>query len=56
MKSIFIIEDDANIREIEEFALKNSGYETEAFACAADFLRDCVKKTVSYLAGYYAAG
>ena len=39
MKPIFIIEDDANIREIEEFALKNSGYETEAFACAGDFFK-----------------
>lgn len=43
MKPIFIIEDDANIREIEEFALKNSGYETEAFACAGDFFKRLAK-------------
>lgn len=37
MQVIYVIEDDANIREIEMFALKNSGYETEGFVCAADF-------------------
>ena len=39
MANIFIVEDDQNIREIEEFALKNSGYRTEAFECAKDFFR-----------------
>ena len=37
MATIYIVEDDMNIREIEQFALKNSGYETKGFACAAEF-------------------
>lgn len=31
MASIFIVEDDVNIREIERYALKNSNYEVEEF-------------------------
>lgn len=38
MKTIYVVEDDADIREIEIFALRNSGYAAEGFACAADFL------------------
>ncbi len=49
MKSIFIVEDDANIREIEEFALKNSGYETKAFECAADFFMELRKRKPSLI-------
>ena len=37
MATIYIVEDDMNIREIEQFALKNSGYETKGCACAAEF-------------------
>ncbi|MGL5260615.1 MAG: response regulator transcription factor [Lachnospiraceae bacterium] len=37
MPLIYIVEDDKNIREIESFALKNSGYEIEDFECAKDF-------------------
>lgn len=37
MQMIYVVEDDANIREIEMFALKNSGYKTEGFVCAMDF-------------------
>lgn len=37
MTGIFIVEDDSNIREIETFALKNSGYNVEDFECAKDF-------------------
>lgn len=37
MSLIYVVEDDTNIREIEAFALKNSGYQVEDFACAADF-------------------
>lgn len=37
MATIYIVEDDMNIREIEQFALKNSGYETKGFTCAAEF-------------------
>lgn len=39
MATIYIVEDDQNIREIESFALKNSGYEVEDFACAGDFYK-----------------
>ena len=39
MATIYVVEDDQNIREIESFALKNSGYEVEDFACAADFYK-----------------
>lgn len=37
MAFIFIVEDDANIREIETIALKNSNYEVKAFENANDF-------------------
>lgn len=36
MATIYIVEDDTNIREIERYALKNSGYEAEEFSCGAD--------------------
>lgn len=36
---IYIVEDDTNIREIEVFALKNSGYTVEDFECAKDFYK-----------------
>lgn len=37
MAIVYIVEDDVNICEIECYALKNSGYEVEAFTCGADF-------------------
>ncbi|MCI5713912.1 MAG: response regulator transcription factor [Lachnospiraceae bacterium] len=37
MALIYVVEDDVNIREIECFALKNSGYTIEDFECAKDF-------------------
>lgn len=37
MALIYIVEDDTNIREIETFALKNSGYHIRDFDCATDF-------------------
>ena len=39
METIYIVEDDVNIREIERYALKNSGYTVEEFECGADFFR-----------------
>lgn len=39
MARIFVVEDDSNIREIETFALKNSGYNVEGFECAKDFFK-----------------
>ncbi|MGN0335180.1 MAG: response regulator [Lachnospiraceae bacterium] len=37
MALIYIVEDDQNIREIETFTLKNSGYQVCDFSCAGDF-------------------
>ena len=37
MQKIYIVEDDKNIAEIEEFALKNVGYEVNTFSNAKDF-------------------
>ncbi len=37
MALIYIVEDDQNIREIESFALKNSGYQVMDFANAKEF-------------------
>lgn len=37
MKKIYIVEDDKNIAEIEQFALKNAGYDVWAFGTAKDF-------------------
>lgn len=34
---IYIVEDDASIQEIESYALKNMGYEVEAFGSGEDF-------------------
>ncbi|MCH5278486.1 MAG: response regulator transcription factor [Christensenellaceae bacterium] len=34
---IYIVEDDENIREMQSYALRNSGYETECFEDGAEF-------------------
>ena len=39
MSIIYIVEDDSNIREIETIALKNSGYQVQAFETAKEFYR-----------------
>ena len=39
MALIYIVEDDQNIREIESFALKNSGYQIQDFSYAKEFYR-----------------
>ncbi len=44
MPVVYIVEDDANIREIEGFALKNSGFSVEAFACAKEFYGGLAKR------------
>ncbi len=41
---IYIVEDDKNIREIEMFALKNSGYVVEEFENAKSFFSRTVEK------------
>lgn len=37
MALVYVVEDDVNIREIEGFSLKNSGYQVEEFECAKKF-------------------
>lgn len=37
MALVYVVEDDVNIREIESFSLKNSGYQVEEFECAKLF-------------------
>lgn len=44
MALIYIVEDDINIREIETFSLKNSGYQIKDFGCAADFYEKMKQK------------
>lgn len=44
MSVIYILEDDLNIQEIEAYALKNSGYQTEGFDCARDFYKRIAEK------------
>ncbi len=44
MALIYVVEDDKNISEIECFALKNSGYEIEAFPDAGSFRERLAKK------------
>lgn len=44
MALIYIVEDDQNIREIESFALKNSGYHVQDFSNAKDFYRAVKEK------------
>ena len=40
---IYIVEDDDNIRELEAFAMKNSGYDTECFESSKDFYNAITK-------------
>lgn len=47
MAWIYIVEDDTNIREIETFALKNSGYEVADFECAKDFYKKLTERVPS---------
>ena len=44
MALIYIVEDDQNIREIESFPLKNSGYTIMDFECAKDFYHQLAEK------------
>lgn len=44
MACIYIVEDDVNIREIERYALKNSGYEVKEFGCGKDFFHELEKR------------
>jgi len=42
---IYIVEDDSNIRQMESYALRNSGYETVEFRDAESFFAECEKST-----------
>ena len=43
---IYIVEDDANIREIMQYALKNSGYQADGFENGRDFLARIRQDTI----------
>lgn len=49
MSTIYIVEDDVNIREIERYALKNGGYEVEEFERGADLFQTVAKKIPSLI-------
>ncbi|MBQ7781593.1 MAG: response regulator transcription factor [Lachnospiraceae bacterium] len=44
MPTIYVVEDDKNIREIETFALSNVGYQVEDFECAGNFYARITEK------------
>ncbi|MGN0369554.1 MAG: response regulator transcription factor [Butyrivibrio sp.] len=44
MANVYVVEDDSNIREIEMFALKNSGYSVEGFENARTFFHRLTDK------------
>ena len=47
MSLIYIVEDDVNIREIERYALKNSGFSVKEFDCGKEFFQSVEKKQPS---------
>lgn len=44
MSQIYVVEDDENIREIEEYVLKNAGYEVKSYASASDFYQGVTER------------
>lgn len=46
---IYVVEDDANIRELEEYALISSGYEVKTFADGGNVVDECIKTTPDLL-------
>lgn len=44
MPLIYIVEDDMNIREIQHYALKNSGFDVQGFECAKELYQALEKK------------
>lgn len=49
MAFVYVLEDDGNIREIEEIALKNAGYEVVAFETAKAFMAEIRNKVPDLL-------
>ena len=41
---IYIVEDDSNICELEQYALKNNGFETAGFGDGKSFFEACRKQ------------
>lgn len=49
MSLIYIVEDDVNIREIERYALKNSGFEVQEFECGKELYKAVEKHVPSLI-------
>lgn len=49
MSLIYIVEDDVNIREIERYALKNSGFDVQEFECGRELYKAIEKKVPSLI-------
>ncbi|WP_075717434.1 response regulator transcription factor [Roseburia sp. 499] len=49
MPLIYIVEDDVNIREIERYALKNSGFEVQEFECGKELYKAIEKHVPSLI-------
>lgn len=49
MSLIYIVEDDVNIREIERYALKNSGFDVQEFECGRELYKAVEKKVPSLI-------
>ena len=49
MSLIYIVEDDVNIREIERYALKNSGFDVVEFECGKEMYKALEKRIPSLI-------
>lgn len=49
MSLIYIVEDDVNIREIERYALKNSGFKVQEFECGKELYKAVEKQIPSLI-------
>lgn len=49
MPLIYIVEDDVNIREIQHYALKNSGFDVQEFECGKELYRAVAAKIPSLI-------
>ena len=45
---IYIVEDDAAIRELEQYALQSSGYEVQSFETSSLSGRPCAPQSLSW--------